>query len=71
MILRAGDQDALLAHAYKLLARPTRTFLEFGEEEADGTEKLQWWTFFFLPFFFLRCKLARIVVMMPLVGPAD
>ena len=29
---------------------PTRTFLEFGEEEADGTEKIQWWTFFF--FFF-------------------
>ena len=50
VISRAGDQDALLVHAYKLLARPTRTFLEFGEE-ADATEKIQWWTFFFFPFF--------------------
>ena len=68
MISRAGDQDALLVHAYKLYAWPTRTFLEFGEEEADGTENIQWWTFFF---FFLQCKLAHIVVVLPLVGPAD
>ena len=27
--------------------------------------------FFFFFFFFLPCKLAHIVVVMPLVGPAD
>ena len=72
MISRTGDQDALLVHAYKLLARPTRTILEFGEEEADGhgeDSMVDLFLSFFL--FFLRCKLARIVVLMTLVGPED